>query len=52
MKEKLICRECKVEMNHHANKVIQCESDAEERTVLEIHTCPECGDTATRETEI
>ena len=46
----MICRECKVEMNHHANKVIQ--SETEEKTVLEIHTCPECGNTATREAEI
>lgn len=48
----MICRECRVEMNHHANKVIQDENEREEKTVLEIHTCPECGDTATREREI
>jgi predicted RNA-binding Zn-ribbon protein involved in translation (DUF1610 family) len=52
MEEKMICRECKVEMNHHANKVVQSESEAEEKTVLEIHVCPTCGDTATRKKEI
>jgi predicted RNA-binding Zn-ribbon protein involved in translation (DUF1610 family) len=53
---KIICPECNVEMNHHAEKIDYAamlkEPDAVDRDlggiVEEVHTCPECGETATR----
>jgi predicted RNA-binding Zn-ribbon protein involved in translation (DUF1610 family) len=53
---KMICPDCGVEMNHHANKVeyVTAYEEGEEQepvfggTLVEAHTCPECGQTATR----
>jgi ribosomal protein S27AE len=48
---KVICPDCEVEMNHHANK-IDCSNDTPEEidadlggTLEEAHVCPECGKT-------
>jgi hypothetical protein len=52
----MICPECEVEMNHHAEK-IDYAAALEEPTAIdpafggvlqEVHTCPECGRTMTR----
>jgi ribosomal protein S27AE len=52
----MICPECEVEMNHHAEK-IDYAAALEEPTAIdpafggvvqEIHTCPECGRIMTR----
>ena len=55
--EKMVCPDCGVEMNHHANKV-EYGAGAEEPgaapeaepggRVFEAHACPRCGRTATR----
>ena len=50
-KRKMVCRECGVEMNHHAEKLLQptTRRDAERSDpvlggiVEGHHTCPECG---------
>jgi rubredoxin len=57
MENKMICPDCGVEMNHHANKidygVASDETAARDETfggaLQEAHCCPECGQTATRE---
>lgn len=48
---KMVCPDCGVEMNHHANKVEYGEGGVEELggRLLEAHACPSCGRTATRE---
>ncbi|HKS26628.1 MAG TPA: hypothetical protein VJS44_02355 [Pyrinomonadaceae bacterium] len=54
--EKMICPDCHVEMNHHADKVDYsaaledgAEADADFGGVVEeAHTCPSCGRTRTR----
>jgi ribosomal protein S27AE len=52
----MICPNCKVAMNHHADKVV-FPTDARDAgsidptsggMVEEFHTCPKCGDTASR----
>jgi ribosomal protein S27AE len=51
MATKMICRECGVEMNHHADKLIEPTSREEAARVdpalggivEEHHACPECG---------
>lgn len=48
---RMTCPDCGVEMNHHADKLVYgAESDAETEAgvVVEAHTCPGCGRTATR----
>ena len=53
---KMICPDCGVAMNHHANKIDygteSGETEASESelggTLVEAHTCPECGRAATR----
>ncbi len=53
---KMICPDCGVEMNHHADKVDYTATisepdaiDADLGGVLkEAHTCPKCGKTDTR----
>ncbi len=53
---KMICPDCGVEMNHHADKLVYEGEhqetnavDAELGGVLEeAHTCPACGKTLTR----
>jgi hypothetical protein len=49
-KKKLICPRCKVEMNHHASKDHPADeaAGARPKPVLEVHTCPKCGESATR----
>ncbi|HYO90084.1 MAG TPA: hypothetical protein VEQ40_00530 [Pyrinomonadaceae bacterium] len=55
-REKMICRDCGVEMNHHADKIdysAALEEDAQVDSafggiVEEAHPCPECGRTHTR----
>ena len=42
---KIQCRECSAEMNHHADKV---DYDAGDDSIFggvvqEVHTCPHCG---------
>jgi predicted RNA-binding Zn-ribbon protein involved in translation (DUF1610 family) len=52
----LICPECGVEMNHHAEKIDYTAALGEPEAidpafggvVEEVHTCPECGQTMTR----
>ena len=51
--EKMKCPECGAEMNHHADKLVygaaaEDEADAEGGVVVEAHTCPNCGHSATR----
>ena len=52
----MICRECGVEMNHHAEKIDYTAALEQPEPidpafggiVEEVHTCPECGRTMTR----
>lgn len=54
--KKLICRECNARMNHHAEKIDYAAMLKELNTVdhdlggilHEVHTYPQCGETATR----
>jgi ribosomal protein S27AE len=56
---KMICPDCGVEMNHHADKVDYTatifEPDAVDPdfggVLKEAHTCPKCGKTDTRKVE-
>jgi ribosomal protein S27AE len=54
--DKMICPSCRVEMNHHSDKLVYT---AEPRDIgqpdpglggfiEELHTCPECGGAASR----
>jgi predicted RNA-binding Zn-ribbon protein involved in translation (DUF1610 family) len=50
------CPTCGVEMNQHAEKLDLSRlpskrEDEEFGTLLEVHTCPECGMTHTQEAE-
>ena len=55
-KAKMVCPECGVAMNHHADKLVDPTSPAEAAKmdaalgglVEETHTCPECGKGASR----
>lgn len=55
-KEKMKCPVCKVDMNHHAEKIDYTAAlsdtgamDTELGGVIEeVHTCPECGDVEVR----
>jgi predicted RNA-binding Zn-ribbon protein involved in translation (DUF1610 family) len=53
-KNRVICPDCGVEMNHHANKIDYSndapgEIDSElGGTIEETHICPECGKTVMR----
>lgn len=58
-REKMICPDCKVEMNHHADK-IDYSAEPEEGyevdpvfggVLEEAHTCPVCGRTHLRRAE-
>ncbi|MBD0369998.1 MAG: hypothetical protein ICV60_04135 [Pyrinomonadaceae bacterium] len=58
-REKMICPDCGVEMNHHADKV-DYSAEPEDGApvdpafggiVEEAHTCPSCGRTHTRRAE-
>lgn len=54
--EKMICPECGVEMNYHAEKIdhLTALRDPDsidpdiDGAVSEIHSCPECGSSASR----
>jgi ribosomal protein S27AE len=52
--DKMKCPDCGAEMNHHADKIVYDaapDDDAyadEEGVILEAHTCPGCGRSATR----
>jgi ribosomal protein S27AE len=54
---KMLCPDCGVEMNHHANKIDYSQLSDDEAAydeayggvVQEAHCCPECGRTALRE---
>jgi Zn-finger nucleic acid-binding protein len=53
--DKMICPKCRVEMNHHSDKLVYA---TESQTVRmdetlgryleEFHTCPKCGGVASR----
>ena len=53
---KMICAECEIEMNYHAEKIdymaALTDPDAADPDlggiVEEVHTCPGCGNTGTR----
>jgi predicted RNA-binding Zn-ribbon protein involved in translation (DUF1610 family) len=46
----MICPHCGHTMNHHADKMLQLSSweNGGESTILELHSCPECGTNASR----
>ncbi len=53
---KMICPHCGVEMNHHCDKLVYA-ADPQEMAqvdpalgglIEEFHTCPKCGDVASR----
>ena len=52
--DKMNCPYCGAEMNHHADKLVHdSEPDDEDAAemdgfILEAHTCPNCGRSATR----
>lgn len=53
--EKMLCPDCGVEMNHHANKIdyfaadeLQEADEAFGGVMEEAHSCPECGRMALR----
>lgn len=54
--DKMICPHCKVEMNHHCDKIVYHADtlDAGKTEpglggiIEEFHTCPKCGDGASR----
>ena len=53
MSEKMICPDCGIDMNHHADKIDYGAPfgrvDPELGGVMEeSHTCPQCGKTLTR----
>lgn len=58
-KEKMICPDCGVEMNHHADKIDYSAALEDEvavdpvfgGVVEETHTCPACSRTHTRRAE-
>ena len=53
--DKMICPNCRVEMNHHCDKLVYT-ADAQDRQtdptlggfIEEFHTCPKCGGGASR----
>ena len=53
MSEKMICPECRIEMNFHAEKLVYFESATQAGgthagQVEEMHSCPGCGRTESR----
>ncbi len=55
-REKMICQECNMELNHHAEKLVEpvtreqaAKVDAAFGALVEeMHSCPGCGITETR----
>lgn len=53
---KMVCPQCGVEMNHHADKLVYASHGEEMRTVdpslggwiEEFHSCPQCGGVGSR----
>jgi ribosomal protein S27AE len=48
----MMCPVCDVEMNHHADKLVYAETGGESPLggmVEELHSCPNCGRTESRE---
>ena len=57
MEDPMICPKCLVPMNHHAEKVDYSTEGGDGgldkgMIVIEIHTCPHCGETAARPAQI
>jgi ribosomal protein S27AE len=53
MAEIMKCPRCGAEMNHHADKLLAWESELSSKgllasTVIELHSCPSCGSSASR----
>lgn len=53
MGEKIKCPRCGAEMNHHADKLLASDSELSSKselrsTVMEMHSCPACGSSASR----
>jgi ribosomal protein S27AE len=53
--DKMKCPDCGAEMNHHADKLVYEEAsedtgrwETDGGRILEAHTCPACGRSATR----
>lgn len=51
--DKMNCPYCGAEMNHHADKLVHDSAPDDEGAdeggfILEAHTCPACGHSATR----
>ncbi len=52
----MLCPRCGVAMNHHAEKPVYVDEPEETgaidpvlgAVVIEVHTCPECGESASR----
>jgi len=49
----MVCPQCGINMNHHCDKLVYATgtSDADPAdagAIVEFHTCPECGDGASR----
>ena len=51
MPGKMICRNCGREMNQHAEKFVYLE-DSTPGSVEEIHTCPGCGNSDSRPSDV
>jgi ribosomal protein S27AE len=56
IQSKMICPRCKVEMNHHCDKLVYGSGPQEagpddpplDGTIAEFHACPKCGYGASR----
>ena len=51
--DKMRCPDCGAEMNHHADKIVYDAAPGDDASdeggrILEAHTCPGCGRSATR----
>ncbi len=42
-KNPMVCPDCKIPLNHHAEK-----EDQSTLEIIEVHTCPKCGLVETR----
>ena len=54
--DKMKCPDCGADMNHHADKLVYDAPHGEEADdggrILEAHTCPACGHSATRNSSL